>query len=202
MPLMALVNAFDSTNYPTCEPAQLTAGRRWAWRRDDILSVYPAASYSWAWKARPESAVSQTATAITISGSASGTAILFESGISATKLIAPGRYVWDLVVTRTSDSETVTVDSGTTTVLPDPATDTADRRAFARVALTNVEAAIAGNTSPDVQSYSIAGRSLSRYSLAELMDLRDRLRRDISREDVAAAVSRGMTGAGIVRVAM
>ena len=31
-----MTNAFDSSSYPTTEPAELNAGDRWAWKRSDL----------------------------------------------------------------------------------------------------------------------------------------------------------------------
>ncbi len=38
-------NQFDRANYPTIEPDRLVAGERWLWRKDDLASDYPPASY-------------------------------------------------------------------------------------------------------------------------------------------------------------
>lgn len=188
---MGLINAFDSANYPRREPLTLQRGARWAWRRDDLLSAYPSASYSWRWVARPEDGISQQRGELAIAGSESGGAVLFEAGQSTTAAYVTGRYVWQLQVTRTSDSEVVTVDSGVVTVTAD-ADDTTDAAtSFARQHLRIVEAALLGNTSPEVQSYSVGGRSLSRYSKAELMDLRQRLRHEVAAEDRAALAAAG-----------
>ena len=47
-------NLFDSNNYPQTEPSTLVAGDRWAWKRTDLGSDYPPASYTLAYEARLE----------------------------------------------------------------------------------------------------------------------------------------------------
>jgi hypothetical protein len=44
---------------------------------------------------------------------------------------------------------------------------------------------------PGLASYSIAGRSLNRYAMADLLALRSRLQAEVAREDAAAAVAAG-----------
>ena len=41
-----MANQFDRSNYPTQEPDELVIGDRWVWRRDDLVSDYPLASFA------------------------------------------------------------------------------------------------------------------------------------------------------------
>lgn len=50
---------------------------------------------------------------------------------------------------------------------------------FAEDALAAVEAALLGKLTDGVQSFSIAGRTISNYSIAELFELRDKLREEV-----------------------
>lgn len=198
---MAYANAFDSTNYPTRPPATLPRGARAAWKDGDLLSEYPAASYSWKWVARLEAGTAN-ASEISISGSASGSDVLFEAGTSTTTAWALGRYRWDLVVTRTSDSEPVTVAHGVVEVTPATDHDTGDRRSHARRALEAIEATLEGRADSSVQSYTIAGRSVAHYSVEELLTMRRTYRREVYAETIAAAKSAGQHGAGLIRVSL
>ena len=58
-------NLFDSDNYPTVEPEVLTIGDRWLWKRTDLGSDYPPASYALSYNARLQGAGS-TAISITV----------------------------------------------------------------------------------------------------------------------------------------
>ena len=39
-------NLFDSSNFPTTEPVELQLGDFWAWKRTDLSTDYPTASYA------------------------------------------------------------------------------------------------------------------------------------------------------------
>lgn len=57
-----------------------------------------------------------------------------------------------------------------------------DRRSKAQRMLDAVEAMIEGKANTDQQSMSINGRSLARYSWADLMPIRSQLKREVARE--------------------
>ena len=60
---------------------------------------------------------------------------------------------------------------------------------FATEALEKIEAVLLGKMDNDVQSYSIKGRTLSKYTVAELMILRDQLKAEIKKEKLDKALS-------------
>ena len=41
-----MANLFDRDNYPQQEPETLVVGDRWVWKRPDLVSDYPTASYA------------------------------------------------------------------------------------------------------------------------------------------------------------
>lgn len=95
-----------------------------------------------------------------------------------------GEYTWASYVV--NGATRYSVASGTVTVLPDPATATAyDGRSAARIALDAVEAVIGNRATLDQEQYSIAGRSLQRTPMADLLRLRSALRIDVAREEAA-----------------
>jgi len=105
---------------------------------------------------------------------------------------APGAYTW--VLQASKDAERTTLASGTTTLQPDPAaTSTApmDLRSAARAALDAVNAYLLDPNNIKAASYSVAGRSLTRHSMPDLIALRSRLQAEVAREDAAAAVAAG-----------
>ena len=58
-------NLFSSYNYPTVEPEVLIIGDRWLWKRTDLGSDYPHASYALSSNASLQDAGS-TAISITV----------------------------------------------------------------------------------------------------------------------------------------
>ena len=92
------------------------------------------------------------------------------------------------------------VDSGTFKVVKNLAADTSDPRTHARKVLDALEALIEGKASKDQQSYSIAGRSISRLSPGELLEWRDRYRVEVAAEARAEKIKNGGMHAGIIKV--
>lgn len=187
---MAYVNAFDSSNYPAAVPASVTRGDRWAWKLSSIASAYPSSAYTVKWIARLE-ADAATDNEITVTATASGLNYLFEVAAATTVGYHLGAYRWQLVVIRDSDSERVVIDTGRTTVEADQDDASGDHRSFARRALENLEAALVGNTSPDVVNYSISGRAIGRMSADERIRLRNYYRHCVAAEDRAALAAAG-----------
>ena len=81
-----------------------------------------------------------------------------------------GLYYWDAYITKNSNSERIRIDSGQWEVIGDKATDNADPRSSNQKIYEAVVAVIEGRASQDQMSYSIAGRSLSRMSIEDLVN--------------------------------
>lgn len=168
---------------PTTEPLQLRAGDTWQWTRS--LADYPASDgWSLAY-------VLINATAkISILASASGDDHAVTVAAATTAGYTAGAYDW---VARASKSGQVfTVGSGRIAILPSLAASTADLRTHARKVLEAIEAVLEGRASQDVLEYQIAGRSLKRIPVADLLMLRDRYRAEVAREDAANRVALGL----------
>lgn len=60
---------------------------------------------------------------------------------------------------------------------------------FALEMLEKIELMLLGKADRDVQNYSIKGRTLSKYTIAELMLLRDQLKAEIKKEKLDKALS-------------
>lgn len=174
-------------------PATLTAG--------DSLSLYiPSQGYpaadGWSITLLLVPAVS-TGTRYTASTSAAdpddASAHLLSVATTATALWVAGEYSWVLQASKAA--ERVTIATGRTTVRPDPAavsTAAMDLRSTARQALDAVNAYLANPANLASASYSIAGRSLNRHSMADLLALRSRLQVEVSREEAADRASAGL----------
>ncbi len=174
-----MANLFDTDNVPTTEPATIVAGDLLQWKRTDLGTDYANGSYTLSYKARLEGTGS---TVITITASASGDDYLVSVGQSTTASYTAGDYRWQAYITRDSDSERLTIDSGTFEVVANRSASTADPRSHAKTMLDKIESILEGRADGDVSAYSINGRSLTKLDITELLMWRDRYRADYLRE--------------------
>lgn len=162
-------------------PKQLIAGDTWSWRSN--YADYPAG----VWTASvhllsKDGAYSAAATA-------DGTTHVFSVDAATSAGYVAGRYSWTIRVT---DGTTVkTVESGSVEVLPNPASTTKrDTRSWAVRTLEAVECFLAGNATTAQSSMTIGGRSISRWSLAELTQWREQLKLEVRSEERAGGSGR------------
>lgn len=174
------MNAFDTANFPTTEPAKLIVGDRWMWKRADLGLDYAPASYSLKYSLRLEGT---GATEVEINASGSGTDFVVEVASATTAGYTAGRYKWQAYITRTSDSQRVVVDSGVFEVIANRDASTADPRTHARKTLDAIEAVIESRATLDQQMYMINGRQLQRTPIKDLLMFRDRYRAEVSAEE-------------------
>jgi len=183
-----VANVFDTANYPQTEPTLLQAGDRWAWRRPDLVTDYPTADYALSYVARRE----RTGERIAITASETADGYVVEVASSVTATYEPGRYQWSAFITRTSDSARAEIGYGSFEVKANRATSTDDPRSTAQVMLDNIEAYLKDPSNLSAASYSIAGRSLSRWNRTDLLEERDRLKAEINREVQAEKLRKGL----------
>ena len=174
-----MANLFDTGNVPTTEPATIVAGDLLQWKRTDLGTDYANGSYTLSYKARLEGTGS---TFITITASASGDDYLVSVGQSTTASYTAGDYRWQAYITRNSDSERLTIDSGTFEVVANRSASTADPRSHVKIMLDKIESILEGRADCDVAAYSINGRSLTKLAIPDLLMWRDRYRADYLRE--------------------
>lgn len=174
-----MANLFDTGNVPTTEPATIVAGDLLQWKRTDLGTDYANGSYTLSYKARLEGTGS---TVITITASASGDDFLVSVGQSTTASYTAGDYRWQAYITRNSDSERLTIDSGTFEVAANRSASTADPRSHVKIMLDKIESILEGRADGDVAAYSINGRSLTKLAIPDLLMWRDRYRADYLRE--------------------
>lgn len=191
-----MANLFDSANYPTREPSILQVGDRWAWKRTDLVTDYPSSAYSLSYIFRREI----TGERIAISATGSTDAYTVEVGSTTTDDYADGRYHWVAYITRTSDSARIEIGSGVTEVQPNRSTNNADPRSFAQITLDNIETYLKDPTNLAAASYSIAGRSLSRWNRNDLMVERERMKGEVARERRADDIKKGLGTNATIRV--
>ena len=192
-----MANLFDSSNYPETEPLEFIAGDRITWKRTDLGTDYAPASYSLKYSARLENS---GATEIEITASESGNDYIVEVGQSTSVGFKAGIYHWQAYITRTSDSERITIDSGTWEIKPNRDTTASDPRNHVRRVLDSIEAVIEGRATKDQENYSIQGRSLSRTPIPDLLILRDRYKAEYIREQRAERIKNNLGHSGIIKV--
>ena len=171
-------NQFDSTNYPSQVPTELQLGDFWAWKRDDLSSDYPVASYSLSYEFNLIDGA--TVSNFTLTASESNNAYIIEA--TSTGSYTKGNYNWVSYITRTSDSARIKLEEGFVEVQDNYATTSASVRSHAKIVLDAIEAVIENRATMDQSSMSIAGRSLSRLSIDELLTFRARYRAEYLKE--------------------
>ena len=176
-----MANLFDRDNYPQQEPETLVVGDRWVWKRPDLVSDYPTASYALTYEFHFDSGGGGSHQ-FTITATETTDAYIVEVDSSTTAAYSAHEYKWYAYITRSSDSERVAVDSGITTLVANYADTNADLRTHAKKVLDAVQAVIENRATIDQSSFSIAGRSLSRMSIDELHSLRDRYEAKYNKE--------------------
>lgn len=128
---------------------------------------------------------------ITITATASSSDHLVNVPAATTGAWAAGQYSWRSKVTNVG-GEAYTISSGTITVQPAFSAATLDNRSHARKALANIEAYLENSGNLSASMYEIAGRKLQRFSIPDLLALRDKYKSEVAREDVAANAGRGL----------
>lgn len=171
-------NKFDSTNYPPQVPTELQLGDFWAWKRDDLSNDYPVASYSLSYEFNLIDGA--TVSNFTITATESNDTYIVEA--SNTSSYTKGNYNWVSYMTRSSDSARVKLEEGFVEIQDNYATTTASVRSHAKIVLDSIEAVIENRANIDQASMSIAGRSLSRMSIDELLTFRDRYKAEYLKE--------------------
>jgi hypothetical protein len=185
-----------ATTIPTTEPAELRAGDTWKWRREDLVDSYP--SPTWALKYRAKSA----AGGFEFTAAADAGEFLVTVAASTTQTYVAGDYSWAAWVE--SGAEKYTVGSGVFRVLADLrgglAADALDVRTHAAKVLASIEAVIEGRASKDQEEYTIAGRSLKRTPIADLMMLRARYRNEVESEAAGRRLLAGQSPGFVLQV--
>ena len=180
-------NKFDSTNYPTEVPDELQLGDFWAWKKDNLATDYPTADYSLSYEFNLIDGA--TASNFTLTATESNDEYIIST--SSTGSYTKGEYNWVSYITRTSDSARVKIAEGYVEVQDNYATTSASVRSHAKIVLDAVKAVIENRATMDQSSMSIAGRSLSRMSIDELFQLKDRYQADFDAEVKKSAIKNG-----------
>jgi hypothetical protein len=175
---------------PTQVPAELIAGDTWEWR--ETLADYPASAWDAAWYFQ------NAGGAFSVAGVADGDVHTARVEASVTAARKPGDYYWRLTVEQGDGGvpEVITrktVSEGWVAVTPNPAKGGAlDHRSTARVVLEMINAYLSDPTNLAAASYSLAGRSLSRWTRTDLLIERDKWTQEVRSEEAAEAMAKGL----------
>ena len=189
-------NLFDSSNFPTSEPVELQLGDFWAWKRTNLSADYPTADYSLSY----EFNLNEGATASNFSLTASEANDEYIISTSSTTSYTKGNYNWIAYITRTSDSARIKIGEGFTEIQENYATTSASVRSHAKIVLDAKDAVIENRATMDQSSMSIAGRSLSRLSIDELMTFRDRYKAEYMKELKISRINNGKGSGNTIKV--
>ena len=176
-------------------PATIRAGDTIKWRDvagvDNLGNEISSATWTLTYYLRTNTA-SEGATVV---GSAYGTGWEFTISASTSAGFDAGDWYWQAQATYST--EKVTLGAGQLQVLKalsySGTPGAVDGRTQAQTDLDAVQAQIRALISGGaVQQYSIAGRSLSRYGLSDLMELESKLKAEVKREQMAELIANGL----------
>lgn len=188
------MNLFEIANYPTREPVTVVAGDRWVWKRTDLGTDYPPASYALTYSLRKEGTDGTASIEIEATASESGSDYIIEIGATTTAAYKPGDYQWAAYITDSSDStKRIRVGYGSLRIKTNLETSTDDPRSHAKKMLDYIEAALENRATEyqlDVLAYTIGGRSATRDP-EKLQKWRNYYRNEVKGELAAENVNAG-----------
>lgn len=191
-----MANIFDATNAPETEPLEIVAGDFVQWKDSVLTADYPVASYSLVYVAR--SVVTNDEFQVTATTNDGYYLLTILSATTAA--LPPGIYRWQKEIVKTSNSQRVVIKRGEFKVLADLDVAGIDSRSHSEIMLAKIESVLVGKADSDVQSYSVAGRSLTKMSFQELLDARNFYKSEVIREKAKEDAKNGRQGASTVKV--
>lgn len=192
-----MANLFDANNAPEGEPLEIVVGDFLQWKRSDLVADYPSSAYSAEYVARITGGGSNE---IKLAGVGSADYYLFTVDSTTSAEFEPGYYHWQLEITQTSSGNRIVVDQGDFTAIPDLDDNQADPRIHAEKMITKIETILEGKADSDVSNYSIAGRSLTKMTFEELLEARDRYRKELVHHERKELLKRGKSNGSTIKV--
>lgn len=176
-------------------PAQIRAGDTIKWRDDAGVDNLGNEITSTSWTLTYYLRTNTASEGATVVGSAYGTGWELTIAAATSAGFDAGQWYWQAIAT--SGSEKVTLGAGQLEVLAalsyTGTPGAVDGRTQLEQDLAAVQAAIRSLISGGaVQQYSIGNRSLSRYSLSDLMALESKLKAEVKREQMAQLMANGL----------
>jgi hypothetical protein len=173
-----MANIFDTANAPLTEPSTIVAGDLVQWWQKDLVIDYPIADYSLKYTARTADSGGYE---FSVTATESSEGYLIQITSTASAAFFPGTYSWQQEIIRTSDSARAVLKKGQFVVIE--SMDKAhDPRSHAEIMLQKIESVLQNKADADVASYSVAGRSLTKMSFAELMAARDMYKAEVRKQ--------------------
>jgi len=169
--------------------------------KDAIGTSITSATYTMKWYARTNTASEGT----TITGTTQGDGWRITIPAATSAVFEIGLWTWQAVATYATDNTQYTAGRGQFTVKASAVyTGTPgafDDRSRAEIDLSYVDAAIRTLSQGGmVQEYSIAGRSLRRYKMTELLELRSTLQNEVAMERRRERIRQGLGNPGLAKV--
>jgi len=192
-----MANAFDAANAPEGEPESIVVGDFVQWKKSSLVADYPTDSYTATYVARITGGGAEE---IQVVGSSEANHYLFTVAGSDSSAFVPGYYFYQLEIKRNSDSERVVVDRGNFNITPDLDVNLADPRSNSEIMLDKIESMLNGKADSDVSSYSIAGRSLTKMTFAELQEARNFYKQEVLNEQSKISIKNGRKGSSTIQV--
>ena len=192
-----MANLFDADQAKEGEPTEIVVGDFIQWKRSDLVDDYPLSEYSVEYVARITGGGSNE---IKVAATETGGTYLITVDSDTSADFDAGYYHWQLEVTKTSTGDRIVVDRGAFTAVVDLDDNQADPRLFEEKMLAKIETILLGKADADVSSYSIAGRSLTKYSYQELQDLHDQYEAKVNRHKQLERIKLGKTTHHTVKV--
>lgn len=190
-------NLFEAANAPTTEPLEFVVGDFVQWKRSDLNEAYSNSTHTATYISKDASGGSHE---FQVTGSASGTDYLFTISSSTSSAFTAGHHYWHLEIVRNSDSARIVLERGQWEVRSDIDVAGVDPRTFEKKMVDKIESLLLGRADTDVGSYSIAGRSLTKMTFAELEEARDKFQGIVKRQEAEARVKRGKASSNTVKV--
>jgi hypothetical protein len=168
---------------------------------NSIGTVIDSGTYTLKWYARTNTASEGT----TITGTAEGDGWRITVPASTTTDFDAGLWTWQAVATEDTNNTQYTAGRGQFTVKSSAVYSGTpgafDDRSRAEIDLEKVDAAIRTLASGGmVQEYSIGGRSLRRYKMTELLELRSTLQNEVAMERRREKIRQGLGNPGLAKV--
>ena len=169
--------------------------------KDAIGTTIDSGTYTLKWYARTNTASEGT----TITGVAEGDGWRITVPASTTANFDAGLWTWQAVATEDTNNTQYTAGRGQFTVKASAVYSGTpgafDDRSRAEIDLGHVETAIRTLAQGGmVQEYSIGGRSLRRYKMTELLELRSTLQNEVAMERRREKIRQGLGNPGLAKV--
>lgn len=194
-----MANLFDAANAPEGEPREVVVGDFIQWKRSDIAVDYPPSAHSAEYVARITGGGS-TEIKLPATEPSGDDYYLFTVDSATSAEFLPGKYHWQLEITQTSSGNRKVLDIGDFTAIPDMDVNQADPRIHAEIMIAKIESILEGKADSDVASYSIAGRSLTKMSFAELRVERESYKAELVQHENRELLKRGKSNGSTIKV--